>query len=197
MATQKKSRKNVRKKFYEIAIPLTTTKAHLYATNQEDLNGKVVKIDMTRSLRGKGFELKAKVIADEEKLESELISLSLAGSYIRRMMRRGSDYVEDSFSAECRDVIVRIKPFLIARNRISRAVRRALREQAKKFLESHLKTRTAKEIFTDLMTNKIQKQMAGKLKKIYPLALCEVRVFEITGVKEIVSDETEAVSESK
>ena len=31
------------------------------------------------------------------------------------------------------------------------------------------------------MANKIQKQLALKLKKIYPLALCEIRVFEVVG----------------
>src|SRR3989344_106665 len=177
----KKSKKNIKRDFYEVNAPLTATKIHLYAGTPEDLNGKVVKLDLTKSLRGKSLELKMKVKLEGEKLEAEPISAGLVSSYIRKMMRRGTDYVEDSFEAKCRDVKVRVKPFFITRKRVSRPVRNVLRETAKKFLEGYLKTRTAREIFSEIMANKLQKQLALKLKKIYPLALCEIRMFEVVG----------------
>ncbi len=177
----KKSKKNIKRDFYEVNAPLTATKIHLYAGSAEDLNGRVVKLDLTKSLRGKSLELKMKVKLEGEKLEAEPISAGLVSSYIRKMMRRGTDYVEDSFEAKCRDVKVRVKPFFITRKRVSRPVRNVLRETAKKFLEGYLKTRTAREIFSEIMANKLQKQLALKLKKIYPLALCEIRMFEVVG----------------
>ena len=177
----KKSKKNIKRDFFEVNAPLTATKIHLYAGAPEDLNGRVVKLDLTKSLRGKSLELKMKVRLEGEKLEAEPISAGLVSSYIRKMMRRGTDYVEDSFEAKCRDVKVRVKPFFITRKRVSRAVRNVLRENAKKFLEGYLKTRTAREIFSEIMANKLQKQLALKLKKIYPLALCEIRMFEVVG----------------
>jgi len=179
-----KAKRGVKKKFYEIEAPMTAAKIHLYGASPADLDGRVVKLDLTRSLRGKGFELKLKIKAEGEKLTSEAESLQLAGSYIRRSIRKGTDYVEDSFKVECRDVVATIKPFLITRNRVSRAVRRALREAARKNLEAYLKSRTAKEIFTELMTNKLQKNLSLKLRKIYPLAVCEIRVFKIEERKE-------------
>ncbi|MCA9485408.1 MAG: hypothetical protein KC506_01025, partial [Nanoarchaeota archaeon] len=100
-------------------------------------------------------------------------------SYIRRVMRKSADYCEDSFEAECRDSIVRIKPLLVTRRRVSRAVLKALRDSTKKLLETYLKTRTSQEVFSELMANKLQKQMATKLKKIYPLALSEIRMLQI------------------
>jgi ribosomal protein S3AE len=177
-------KKGVKKKFYDVKAPVTATKIQLYGAGVEDLDGRVVKLDLTRSLRGKSFELKLRVKAEGEELVGEPESLVLMGSYVRRAMRKGVDYVEDSFDAECRDVVVKIKPFLIARNRISRAVRKALRDLAKKTLEGYLKNRTAKEIFSEIMTNKLQKQLSSKLRKIYPLALCEIRVFKIERGKE-------------
>ncbi len=177
----KKSKKNIKRDFYEVNAPLTATKIHLYAGAPEDLNGKVVKLDLTKSLRGKSLELKMKVRLEDGKLEAEPVSALLVSSYIRKMMRRGTDYVEDSFEAKCRDVKVRVKPFFITRKRVSRPVRNVLRETAKKFLEGYLKTRTAREIFSEIMANKLQKQLALKLKKIYPLALCEIRMFEVVG----------------
>ena len=116
-------------------------------------------------------------------------------SYIRRAMRTSTDYAEDSFEVECRDCVARIKPLLITRRRVSRTVLKTLRENAKKFLIGHIKTREVQEVFSEIISNKLQKQLSLKLKKIYPLALCEIRMFEILKKektsKDTVSDEVE------
>ena len=41
----------------------------------------------------------------------------------------------------------------------------------------------AKLKFNEIITNKIQKELSLKIKKIYPLALCEIRRFEVLPVK--------------
>ena len=183
MAEQQKVKKGAKKSFYEVATPLTSSKVHLYGTGVESFDGKTVKIDLTRSLKGKSFELRLRVLLREGKLESEPMSLNLAGSYIRKIFRNGIDYVEDSFEAECRDCIARVKPFLMTRRRVSRKVCRALRNDAKSYLSGYLKARTSNEIFSEIMSNKLQKQLFTVLKKVYPLALCEIRVFEIESKK--------------
>jgi ribosomal protein S3AE len=174
-----KVKKGAKKAFFEIKAPVTATKIQLYASSLEELEGKVVKIDLTRSLKGKNFELRLKVGKGADGLEAEPVGLELVGSYIRRMMRTGIDYVEDSFVSEVKDGKMRVKPFMIARNKVSRAVRKELRNSARKFLEGYLKARTAKEAFSEVMTNRIQKELFVKLKKVYPLALCEIRIIEL------------------
>lgn len=178
-----------KKSFFEVNSDITAAKIHLYASSAEELDGKIVKIDLTRSLRGKSIELRLKVRMKEKELIGEPIALELAGSYIRRAFRKGADYVEDSFVCDCKDVGVLIKPFMLTRNKVSRAVRRRIRTVAKDYLIGYLKNRAAKEIFTEIMTNKIQKELSLKLKKIYPLAMCEIRIFEILGSKDDVADE--------
>ena len=180
-----KSKKNVKKGFFEVSVPLTSTKISLYGESLEQLNGKVIRLDLTRSLKGKSLELKYKVSLDKDKLVGVPVSLSLFQSYIRRMMRKGVDYVEDSFVAECQDGKALVKVFLITRNRVSRAVRNALRNEAKKSLLVHLKSRTTGEVFSEITANKIQKEMSLKLKKIYPLALSEIRHFEALKEKKV------------
>ncbi len=175
--------KGTKKKFFEVKVPLTATKVHVYGTSPEELEGRVVRIDMTRSLRGKNLELRAKIKVNNGALEGIPVSLEVMPSYIRRSIRKGTDYIEDSFETECKDAKLRIKPFMIARKRVSRAIRNALREGAKKHLESHVKVRTAEEVFSEITSNKIQKEISIKLKKIYPLALCEIRVAEIVPEK--------------
>ena len=175
--------KGTKKKFFEVKVPLTATKVHVYGTSPEELEGRVVRIDMTRSLRGKNLELRAKIKVNNGALEGIPVSLEVMPSYIRRSIRKGTDYIEDSFETERKDAKLRIKPFMIARKRVSRAIRNALREGAKKHLESHVKVRTAEEVFSEITSNKIQKEISIKLKKIYPLALCEIRVAEIVPEK--------------
>lgn len=173
-----KTKKLVKKTFFEVKSPLVSTKNFLYGASAEEFNGKVIKLDLTRVLRGKSLELKMKVNLVNNALEGTPVSLILVGSYIRRMIRKGTDYVEDSFIADSKDGRAVVKTFLITRNKVSRAVRKSLRETARAFLESHVKTRTLNELFSEIMSNKIQKDLSLKLKKIYPLALCEIRWFE-------------------
>ncbi len=180
MAKAKKLQKKI---FFEVSSSLTASKISLYAASAEELNGRIIKLDLTRSLRGKGLELRLRVKAENGVLSCEPVSLELAGSYIRRAFRKGADYVEDSFVADCKDVKAIVKSFMLTRNKVSRAVRRELRNTSREFLVGHLKMRTSKEIFNEIMTNKIQKELSLKLKKIYPLAFCEIRIFEVIGEK--------------
>lgn len=181
MKTKVKAKKGAKKSFYEISAPLVSQKIHLYAPSEESLHGRTVKIDLTKNLRGKSLEVRLRVKYEDGVLGAEADNVTLANSYIRRVIRKGTDYCEDSFETDCRDMKVRIKPFMITRKRVSRAVLNALRVESKDFLQTYLKTRNAQEIISDIMTNKLQKQLALKLKKIYPLALCEIRVFDIVG----------------
>lgn len=176
-----KRKKGVRKKFFEAAIPLTTTKVHLYGYSPEELEGKTVKLDLTKNLRGKNLELKAKLKLKSGKLTGELSSLELMPFYLKKVMRRGTDYVEDSFETSCKDSKIIIKPLMITRKRVSRIIRKAIRNTAKKHLEGKIKLKDTKEIFSDVMTNKMQKELSLKVKKTYPLALCEIRILKVIG----------------
>jgi ribosomal protein S3AE len=185
--TVETKKKDAKKSFFEVKAPMTSTRISLYAASPEALHGKHVLLDLTRSLRGKNLVLSLRVIHNQGVLEAEPVQLELVGSYIRRMMRKGADYVEDSFVVSCKDASMVIKPFLITRNKVSRAVRRELRNKAREHLISHVTTRTMKELFTELISGKIQKDLSLKLKKTYPLALCEIRFFGIAKQKQEVA----------
>jgi len=164
-----------KKKFFEIFLPLVDYKANLQATEKKKLEGRTIKIDLTRKLRGKSLEIIFKIKADEEKIEAIPKRLHLFGYYIRRMMRKSTDYVEDSFSTEAKNVKLRVKPFLITRKKVSRRVRKALREKAKQEITKAFKNKNYEDIFSEIISNKFQRALSLKLKKIYPLALCEIR----------------------
>lgn len=169
----------LRKKFFDIEVPAVGGKTEVYSYNIEDLENRTIKLDLTRMLRGKSLELTVKIKIENGKAIAEARKLLLLGFFIRRMLRKGVDYVEDSFSAETKDAVLRVKPFLITRKKVSRRVRKALRDAAKDFLINYIKERTKDDIFSDTISNHLQKTLSAKLKKIYPLSLCEIRVLSL------------------
>ncbi len=184
MAQEIKKKKNVQKQFFEVKAPLTSTKIILYAGSTDELVGRTIKLDMTKNLRGKNLELTLRVIKTAEGLEAYPISSVLVSAYMRRMVRKGTDYVEDSFRTKCKDYELIVKPFLITRNKVSRAVRNELRKTAQEYLKGIMTPKTSLELFSDIMVGKVQKELSLRLKKIYPLALCEIRMFEIVDKKD-------------
>lgn len=163
-------------------MPVLGKETQLYSYNIDELNGRTITYDLTRMLRGKSVLMKLEVKVKGEKAVAYPKELKILPYFIRRMMRKGTNYVEDSFSVECKDARIRIKPFLITRKKVSRAVRKTLREKAKEELTKYVKDKKAEEIFKDILNNKIQKSLSLKLKKIYPLSLCEIRRFRVEKV---------------
>ncbi|MDO8528314.1 MAG: hypothetical protein Q7S06_00280 [Nanoarchaeota archaeon] len=168
-----------KKRFFDVEIPLIKTTTQLQAVEKEELEGRIILYDLTRLLKGKSaiLQLRVKVKADE--ITSIPRKIQLLPYFIRRMLRKGTNYVEDSFSTECKDAIVRIKPFLVTRRKVSRAIRTALRIKAREELVNYAKSRESEKIFDDILKNNIQKYLSSTLKKIYPLSFCDIRIFQV------------------
>jgi ribosomal protein S3AE len=174
MATAK-----IKKKFFDIEIPIIRKETQLQAFEAKELGGRVIRYDMTRALRGKSLILQLKTEVQGNKVVALPQKIQLLPYFLRRMLRKGTNYVEDSFVAECKDAEVRIKPFLITRRKVSRAIRKALRDKTKEELINYLKNKEAEKVFEDILDGHLQKSLNVYLKKIYPLSLCEIRIFEI------------------
>jgi ribosomal protein S3AE len=168
-----------RKKFFNVSIPLIKKETQLLAYDLENLKGRYVKYDLTRTLRGKSTMFQAKVKIEGDSAVAYPTKIQLMPYYLKRMVRKGTNYVEDSFSVECKDAVIRIKPFLITRRKVSRAVRKALREKAREELTKYAKSRNSEEIFQDVLRNSLQKTLSLILKKVYPLSLCEIRILRV------------------
>ncbi len=168
-----------KKKFFDVSIPIIEKITQLQAYNIEELDKRSVTYDLTRLLRGKSMLLTSKVKIENEKAQAYPTKIKLMPYFLKRMVRKGTNYVEDSFFANCKDTKVQIKPFLVTRRRVSRAVKKALREKAREELTSYVKDKSSEEIFNEIIKNQIQKTLSLKLKKIYPLSLCEIRVFQV------------------
>jgi len=171
--------KIIKKKYFEVDIPLINEKAEVLADSLDQVGGKTLKLDMTRMLKGKSSEMIFSVIIKDGKAMAEPKKLTVLPYFIRHMMHVGVDYVEDSFVVESQESKLVIKPFLITRKKVSRAVKRTLRNSAKNFLQDYVKTETNDKIFDEILSGQLQKALSLKLKKIYPLGLCEIRIIQV------------------
>lgn len=172
-----------KKKFYKIEVPLMNRQIELFGSSLSSFNNQAVRLDLTRMLRGKSIEVVFKINATNDKAVAIPIKLTLLGFFIRRMMRTGIDYVEDSFSADCKGEKLKIKPFLITRKKVSRKVRKALRDTAREYITAYIKDKSFEDAIEEIISNKLQKSLSLKLKKVYPLALCEIRMIYKEGKK--------------
>lgn len=168
-----------KKKFFDVEIPIINKTTQLQAYELKELDKKFIKYDLTRILRGKSILLQSKIEIKDENAIAVPREIVLMPYFLRRMIRKGTNYIEDSFSTKCKNAQIKIKPFLITRRKVSRAVRNALRKKAKEEIINYTKNKTTETIFKEILKNQMQKELSLKLKKIYPLALCEIKIFKI------------------
>ena len=180
-----------KKKFFDVDIPLIRKETQLLAMDISELDGKEIKYDLTRILKGKSILMNFKVSVKGEKATSTPKELKVMPYYLRRMVRKGTDYIEDSFKISCKDAEILMKPFIITRRKVSRAVKNTLRNEAKKELIKYCKPKTNEMIFEEILRNKLQKSLSVKLKKIYPLSLCEIRIFKVIKELEVKKEKAE------
>jgi ribosomal protein S3AE len=174
----------VKKKYHDITLEVLDSVIPILAFDPETLCGKVIKFDLTKILKGKNAEAKFLVKKQDDVLIGEIFSFALYPSFIRKMIGRNISIVEDSFSVKCKDVTLRFKPFFITRKKVHRNVRKALRDSAKYFILKTAQEKERKNIFQAVIAGTLQRVLSKRLKKIYPLAVCEIRVLKVEKAKE-------------
>jgi len=168
----------LKKKFFQIETPVLNTTLEVITTSPEDAIGRHIKIDLTRQLKGKNLEAVFEIVKKDDKIIAQIISAVLVPSYIRRILRKGISYIEDSFLCNSKDAVLRIKPFMLTRRKIHRSLRNVLRLKAIEFLTDFCKDKTSDDIFSEILSADLQKELSLKLKKVYPLTFCEIRVIK-------------------
>ncbi|MEM2707770.1 MAG: hypothetical protein QXQ30_01700 [Candidatus Pacearchaeota archaeon] len=164
------------KKFFDVSLEILNKEVPIIGKNIEDLNNRVILLDLTRELKGKLAEAKFKVEIKDNKPIGKIIYYGLIQNYSRRLVRKGTSPVEDSFVAKSKDGFnIRIKPLLVTRKKVVRNVRKKLRNKARELLMKFINENNRVDIFESIINYKIQKDIFKELKKIYPLIVCDIR----------------------
>ena len=169
-----------KKRMFNIELPLIKRTTQLVGYETKDLNNRDILYDLTRILKGKGAIIRFKLKVEGDQGITTANKFVLMPYHLKRIVRKGTDYVEESFTAKCKDSEIRIKPLLVTRRKVSREVKKALREKTKEEIMLWLEKRTSQELFEDILKNKIQKELSLKLKKVYPLSVCEIKALEVS-----------------
>ncbi|MBS3072557.1 hypothetical protein J4477_01860 [Candidatus Pacearchaeota archaeon] len=179
-----KLKKQIKKKFFPVEVPILNTEINLFGGEIEDLNNRYVKLDLTNQLKGKAMEIKLKTSVENNKVSASPVQIQLLGYYVRRAVRKGTDYSEDSFITQIKDKRVKIKLLLVTRKRVTKKVLNGLRKSAKEEMIEYVKEKKFEDLLLEIINGKVQREINIKLKRIYPLSLCEIRFFGIDELKE-------------
>lgn len=160
-----------------------STLAQAYANTSQDLVGRHLKINLMALIgdpKKQSITLDFVITkAESNQAVAELHSYSINSAHIKRLIRKAVKRIDDSFVAASKDKITcRIKPLLIARFKTNQGVTTALRKKAKEYLKSAIEANTFEDIFSSIITNKLQMGLKKELKQIYPLGISEIRIFE-------------------
>ncbi|MCS7134302.1 MAG: hypothetical protein NZ889_00360 [Candidatus Pacearchaeota archaeon] len=169
----------LKKKIFNIRLEILDIEVPVFGSSFGGVEGKTIIYDLTKILKGKNCEGKFRIKKETDSLVGVMESFMIYPHFIRKMIGKGVSIVEDSFVVKCQDSFLRIKPFLITRKKVHRSVRKALREKAKELITRTFSKATRQKAFQEVLSSHLQKILAKKLKKIYPLSVCEIRMMKV------------------
>lgn len=189
MAEPKQALKIVKKKWLQIRASKFFDSELLgdcYVAGPELLMGRTVSANLanlTGDIRQQSVTLKFIVTSmDGEAGIADVVGYQMAPSAIRRIVRRGSDRLDESFVCETSDGRkVRIKPMAITKTITNSAVHRSLRKLLVGILVKMVKKHTFDSLINEVITSKLQMEVKAELKKVYPLKAVEITSLWLLG----------------
>lgn len=185
MAVKKQSAKAVKKKWFNLIASPEFGKAFIGQTPVSDvqaLKGRVVAVNMmalTKDPKKQNTTLKFRVndISGSD-ANTELVKYELSSVFVKRLVKKAKDKIDDSFIIETKDKVrVRVKPLMLTRTMTNKRKLTALRLASRKLLAEIAKEKTYSELIIMMLRGELQKTIRMNLKKVYPLSSSEIRVF--------------------
>ena len=155
-----------------------------YVVGSDQLVGRTVAANLanlTGDIRQQSVTLKFIVNSlDGEAGVADVIGYEMASSAIRRIVRRGSDRLDESLVCETSDARkARIKPLMITKAITNSAVHHLLRRALISTIVKMVKQHTFESLVNEIITSKLQMAVKSELKKIYPLKAVEISALHL------------------
>ncbi|MEM2933031.1 MAG: hypothetical protein QW622_02390 [Candidatus Pacearchaeota archaeon] len=167
-------------KWFDVSLDVIKKKIPIIGVDLANIENKTILYDMTRELKGKMAEAKFKVKIKDKNPCGEIVYFGLVQNYVRRLVRKGTSPVEDSFFAVSKDgVRLQVKPLFVTRKKVVRNIRKKIRERGRELIIKLIENNNKDIIFDSIINYVWQKQILTELKKIYPLLICEIRRIEV------------------
>jgi small subunit ribosomal protein S3Ae len=171
------------KNWYNIHAPVFLNEAILGESNvyaKNELIGKTIKLNLfafTNDIKKQNMDAIFRVTnVVENKALTEILGIILTQSYIKRLVRRGRNKIDDSFLVKTKDrKLIRVKPLLVTNNKTNKSVTSKIRLITRDYTRKLAATVTNEELFSMIVNVKLQKELREKLNKVYPLKFSEIR----------------------
>ena len=176
-----------KKKFVKIIAPKHFNEQILGESIVDDprlLIGRKIRVNMmslTDNPKNQNVEIKLKITQlIGESVKTELRGYLLLPAFVRRLVRKEKNRVDDCFTAKTNDnKNLKIKIFLLTLNKTTKSVLTALRKATQESLKSKISETSFDALMNDIIYHKIQNTLRKDLAKIYPLKQCEIRDIQI------------------
>ncbi len=184
MAKQKQTAIKVRKKIWiEIAAPTSFNGVYIGDTHvyePQQVIGKCITTNMmalTNDPKKQFAEMRFEITGvHDSRAETKIKSYSMTASAVKRLMRRRSDKISDSyiyFTADAKRV--RLKYFLLPKASTSGSIRADLRNETRDLLNKTIRKITFETLMHDIVSFKFQTYIRDHLGRIFPMQLCEIK----------------------
>ena len=188
-AKKKATKGAVKKKWVKIVAPKMFNNEFLGETHVYDAReaiGKPITVNLmtiTRNPKKQGINVGFIINGQhDEKLTTEITKFRMMPSVVRRMIRRGKDKIEDSFICTTMDQKkIRVKPFVVTRNKAKGSVKTAIRKMMKQFVLNSVAKTNYEDFVKAIVDSRLQREMNEALSKTLPLSRCEIRWLILLG----------------
>ncbi len=178
--------REVKKKWMKIIAPKVLNGVEIGETLYSDPSkviGRIVWVNigsLTNDMRRYYMKLKLNIKEIKgEQASTEVIGYDTVKAHIKRAARKGRSKIEDSFVAECKNKVkVRIKPLIVTRYKTKRSILTELRKRTREYYLETCKKTNFEELINFVINNKVQRDLKKVLKKVFPLAVSEVKTLE-------------------
>lgn len=115
-------------------------------------------------------------------ITTSLKGLEILPSSVKRLVRRNKSRVNDSFEVVSQDgKRLRVKPLLVTKGCVPRSVCAKIQHQVRDWMVRLLARSSLDQFMDDVVSYKLQKELASAMSKTYPVQIAEVRAFKVVG----------------
>jgi len=179
-----KDKKTKKRRWYNILATKNfgnTVIGETVSVDSANLIGRVVNYNLgmlTRDIKLQNVKVGFRVnkVEDNNAL-TEIVKYELINSYIKRVVRAGRGKLDESFVVETKDKVkLRLKIIVLTRNTVQRSVLTQMRKKLRDSFSDLLSKEDYESFLANLISHRIQMNLKRELNKVYPVAVCEVRM---------------------
>ena len=192
-----------KKKWFMIHAPALFNEVLIgetYLASPELLANKFATVNLstlTKSMRKQNVNMQFKVTdVIDAKAKTQVIGYYMVTAAMKRLVRRGRDTIIDSFLAKTKDEkILRVKPMVITLNRGTRCMRSAVRLEARRYIREYFFARDTQDIFSEIVDEKLQKELKKIILKITPLKSIDFKAVKIEENAKVIINKDGVITE--